>query len=321
MRNPSTFDDHIEQQAIAWFARMSGGSAGWIDRLRFRAWLRADARHEQAYAELDKLWAHTQGPAEVLGAGAWYRPAPSIRPSRLQSALPMAAAACLLVLVVGVLLWRDPGIVDRTLADQATAPGEQRRFSLADGSSVLLDGDSALNVHYSKMQRQLELVRGRAWFDVEPDSERPFQVRSGETTARVLGTAFAVTYDAERISVTVEHGKVAVSGDDSEWKLSKGNQIILSGTESTRVTQVDVGNELAWRRGLLVLDRSHLSHVIHELDRLSPERVVLANADLADQTLSGVFRIDDPEAILQALKSGLGIEATRIPGVVTVLHH
>ena len=318
MSEEPTFDERIEQQAIAWYARLSGGTASRRDRCRFRAWLEQDARHAQAYAELNDLWGRLDEPAKALGSGGWYRPSPPARVPLARLAAPVTAIV--LVLAIGLLFWRDPGIMDRTLADYATPPGKQLEVTLADSSEILLDGDSALNASFTDAHRLFTLLRGRAWFDVKRNAGRPFIVQTAEVSTRVLGTAFAVTIDGEQVSVIVEQGKVAVNRGDAEFELTGGEHITMSPGADARVAPIDTEAALAWRRGLLVLDRARLSRVVRELDRLSTGRVVLADAAMADQTLSGVFRIDSPDSILKALHGGFGIEATRIPSLVTILH-
>ncbi|MDI6934910.1 DUF4880 domain-containing protein, partial [Serratia sp. Se-PFBMAAmG] len=54
--NTAANDDDIDHQASAWFALFHGGAPTPEQRQAWAAWLAADARHAQAYAELENLW-------------------------------------------------------------------------------------------------------------------------------------------------------------------------------------------------------------------------------------------------------------------------
>ena len=290
--------------------------AGEDDRRRFSAWLAADPAHGRALAQARALWTSLDGPAARLGADGWHR-APER--TRARHALRMAAAAAVCAVIAGGLLWRDPGFIDRALADHATRPGEHREVMLADGSRLYLDGDSAVSVTLGAGGREIRLMRGRVWFDVAPDPGRPFTVTADAIAARVLGTAFGV--DGESASVTVEHGLVAVSAPrGGEARLSEGERIAASGGMLGAATAVEPEVELAWRRGLIVLDAAPLGRVADELDRMSPGRVVIPDAGLRALTLSGVFRVDEPEAVLEAMRSALGLRTLTVPGLATVVY-
>jgi len=63
------------------------------------------------------------------------------------------ALACLLLLVVpGLQFWQG------YFADYRTATGEQRLIRLSDGSSLLLNRESALSVDFSEHRRPARLV-------------------------------------------------------------------------------------------------------------------------------------------------------------------
>jgi transmembrane sensor len=53
---------------------------------------------------------------------------------------------------------------------------------------------------------------------------------------------------------------------------------------------------------------------------MRPGRVIIADSSLRRLTLSGVFRADDPGAVLKALNSALGLKTVSIPGFATFLY-
>ena len=75
-----------------------------------------------------------------------------------------------------------------------TAIGERQRFTLADGSTALLNGSSQLHVAdgFNSTHRVVWL-EGDAYFEVTKNEEKPFIVRTASTVTTALGTAFRVT--------------------------------------------------------------------------------------------------------------------------------
>ncbi|HMR62144.1 FecR domain-containing protein, partial [Amaricoccus sp.] len=246
-----------------------------------------------------------EAPAAALAAAERGR-----RPGRRR--LAMAAAACLLLLLAGGILLRDP-------PDHATDPGTQATVALADGSRMTLDGDSAAEAAVDAESRRVTLLRGRAFFEVTPDATRPFVVMAGGVETIVLGTAFAVERQGGAVAVVVEHGRVAVREAHAQVELADGEMVEASAGALGAPGPAALASALAWRRGLLAFEDRTLAEVAAELDRADGGRVVIPQAGVRALRLSGVFRKDDPAALLDALESGLGLRTVRL-GVATLIY-
>ena len=81
---------------------------------------------------------------------------------------------------------------------------------LNDGSVVTLNTSSAIEVSLVKSHRTVTLLSGEALFQVAHDTLRPFEVKTGDTTIRAVGTQFDVDSRTAGTTVTVVEGKVAV---------------------------------------------------------------------------------------------------------------
>lgn len=308
--------DAIAREAQRWHLRLKDASATELDRRQFDNWLGLDPAHEHAYARAEQLWRDLRGPATALGADGRYR-----RDVRRTSGLHVTFALAASVAAFALVFWfHSPGFLDRALAGRSAAPGQQASVPLADGSSAYLDGDTAIDVDFTGDARRVKLVRGRAWFDVQHDSSRPFFVHAGEVDVRVVGTAFAVERRGSAVVVTVERGKVAVAGPGNATQLIAGQQLVLDGQTILGPENVSAETSLAWRRGLIVFDQASLETVAHELSRMGAGRIAIADESLRSLTISGVFQTGDWQAVLDSLQSGLNLHATRVPGVVTILH-
>ncbi|MEW6296589.1 MAG: FecR domain-containing protein [Thermodesulfobacteriota bacterium] len=308
------------REAAAWYVRLHDATATDADCDAFLEWVQADPSHSRAYTEITQLWTRLRQPAEELGADGWYRQLPAEPGPLLPHAFRAVTAGVVLLLIITGVWWRDPGLITRTVADFATRPGGQRQVTLADGTHAYLDGDSAMNLAIDHLTREVQLLRGRVWFEVAHKQQSGFSVIAGGVETRVLGTAFAVEYTAAAVSVTVERGQVTVTTGQHSVAVSAGQRLRVAAGFHGSPEAADLDIALAWRRGVLVFDRASLAQVIAELDRMSTGRVLLADDTLRHLTLSGVFRTDDPAAVLGALRAGLGVQTTTIPGLATFVH-
>jgi transmembrane sensor len=307
--------ERAAQEATAWFVRLTNPLATDEDRRRFRAWIAADPANAAAFDDVRALWGRLDLPAAKLGRGGWHRK--TARSSSL--AFRAAAAAALIGLIGAALVWRDPGLFDRLRADYATAPGHRSDVALADGTHLYLDGDSAVRVHLGPESREIALLRGRVFFDVAPDPARPFHVTADAIQTEVLGTGFAV--DNETMSVAVEHGSVAVRRPaGARVKLGAGQGVHARGQGLSGIEQLEPEESFSWRRGLIVLDSAPLGNVADELARMKPGRVLIPDSELRALTLSGTFRADDPDAVLEAMRTALGLKTVSVPGLATIVY-
>ncbi|WP_246702503.1 FecR family protein [Starkeya sp. ORNL1] len=321
---PDEISERIAREATAWFVRLNDPSASTADQADFQRWHSASPTHAAAYARMGELWEGTREVAGALGAGHWYRtPQEAETPHWRGGLLTRAAfAVAALLLVAGGAIWRDPGLFDRLTADYAAAPGSHIERTLTDGTRLYLDGDGAADVRIDERTRELTLLRGRAFVDVAHDAARPFRVHAGGAEVQVLGTAFGVARDAEAVVVTVERGQVAVAAQGTpagNALLTPGQRVKVADGKVSATQTVDTETALAWRRGLIVFDRASLAEVVEDLDRAMPGRVVLTDPHLRALTLSGVFRADEPGAVLEALRSALGLRTVSIPGIATLI--
>lgn len=308
--------ERAAQEATAWFVRLTNPLASDEDRRRFCAWVAADPENAEAFDDIRALWGRLDLPAAKLARGGWHR---KTRSRSRSLAFRSAAAAAFIGLIGAAIFLRDPGLYDRLRADYATAPGHQSDIALADGTHLYLDGGSAVLVHLGPESREITLLRGRVFFDVAPDPARPFRVAADAIQTEVLGTAFAV--DNETASVAVEHGSVAVRRPAGvRVKLGAGQAVHAKGAGLSGIEKLQPEESFSWRRGLIVLDSAPLGTVADELARMKPGRVLIPDSGLRALTLSGTFRADDPDAVLEAMRTALGLKTVSVPGLATIVY-
>ena len=98
-------------------------------------------------------------------------------------------------------------------ADYRTATGVQESITLADGSVVMLNTATALDVRFDAQQRLLRLQAGEILVDTAADPQsppRPFLVDSAQGRMRALGTRFVVRQQDGHTDLTVLQGAVEI---------------------------------------------------------------------------------------------------------------
>jgi transmembrane sensor len=319
--DPNTGESAL-QAAQQWFVLLRDADATETDRRRFADWLAADPAHGRAWAETEQLWARMDAVVPVLRQRETWneRHKQSARLLSRRNWLRQAAAAAL---VVGGLA----GYAASTdyFADHRTGIGERRSLSLADGSTVDLDAESALSVAFSAGQRRVTLHRGRAFFEVARDAARPFVVAANGGEVRALGTAFDVKIaPAGVVHVAVSEHAVAVSIGSESVQLGEGDALEYGIAGSRRpvigpVSRIDIASRLGWRQNRLFFQEAPLREVVADLERYRPGSIFIADDDLAELPVTGFFHSSQTDAALQTIEATLPVRLTRLTDRLVVI--
>lgn len=306
-------------QAREWQVLLHSGRATAADQAAVEAWRLASPDNARALREVEDLWAllgqlDPRSSAPPATAAAEVVPLTPRRARRsARWAVPLATAASLVL-----ALWLPRGAWLGLYADESTAPGEIRELRLEDGSLLTLNGNTALDWVFVDGQRQVRLYRGEVDFQVAADATRPFLVAAGPARIRVTGTRFDVNHRGDDVLLAVTHGQVQASEDGgSPVPVSARQQVAWRAGQLQSVQALDA-QRLAWQRGKLVFRARPLGEVFAELERCQSQRVVFLDAAARELQVTGVFALDDPQALLRAIESNLPVRLIRLPGVLLV---
>jgi transmembrane sensor len=303
------------QAASEWFSRIR---AGEVDAASEQEWATfvADPHNEAALEQREAAWAISGELAgrPVIGAlladvdrlVAGKAAAPRAGQRRLW---PLAAAASLAVLAIGIALWQRGGT---DVQDFSTAVGEQRVVKLADQSVVTLNTGSSLRVSYSRGLRRVDLLRGEVLFAVTKNPARPFEVHALQGVTTAVGTEFDVRLGTGAATVSVLEGAVTVAAGSGSTPVAAGEVVDygadgrVSAPRAANVTQIR-----GWLTQRIVFSDEPLAEALEDYNRYSTSPIVLADPALGSRHINGVFRIGDEQAFLGALEQGLQLKATR----------
>ncbi|MFL9841824.1 FecR domain-containing protein [Sphingomonas sp. ST-64] len=307
----------IDAAAADWAARIDGRPLDAAEEAAFASWLEADSRHAGAYARALAVNAYFD---RAVALGPDFAPVDPAPPSPAAFAVPvgrrtamLGGGALLAASAAGVLGWSlaaKPNAIE-------TAKGDLRRVTLAEGSAITLNTDSRVEPRIEGEQREAELARGEALFDIAPDPDRPFVVHAGAVAIRVLGTRFAVRrFDDGGVALTVLEGLVEVStqGGARLERLAGGERShITPGApiRTERVPQEALERAVGWRNGLIDLNGMTLEQAAAEYARYSSQRIEIADPATRALRVTGVYSTSDPIGFARAAALSLGLSAER----------
>jgi transmembrane sensor len=285
-------------RALDWLLRTQAAPEDRQLQAQREAWLAEHPSHARAYQRAEQIW-------RITGA----IPARRVRPANWRHRIGVLAAAALAAC---------PGLGVLLQADYRTSAGEVREVALPDGSVVWLDADSALAL---PADRSVELLAGRAFFQVKRDVSHAFTVTAGEERITVLGTAFDVLLSKHTVTVAVQSGSVSVaSGAARAVALQAGQRGIIDRVHGTVSTDaVGTAGVAAWRGGRLVVEGVTVAEVVDELARHHAGFILLRDSALGARRITGVFDLRDPQAALRAVLKPYGGRILRITPYVLVV--
>jgi transmembrane sensor len=299
----------VDSQAREWLAYLYSGDATPDGERDFRAWLADSPEHAAAYARCERIWRDIGSiDVRIAGeAGESVQRRAAGRVERRKSAAYVlrwmgALAAALLVVSVG--LWQmRPSPEPVTEERFVSGPGEIKTLKLADGSRITLSASSTLVTRLAERSRRVQLLAGRAYFDVAHDAARPFAVSAGATEIRVTGTQFDVLNAPHGVRIAVAEGIVNVSGAQSKTARLIAGESVESTTEGVlgAVGHFQAQIDLAWRKGRLVYVDVPLEEVLAEVNRFRERPIVLATPNLGALRVTASFRTDQTDQLLTAL--------------------
>lgn len=248
----------------------------------------------------------------------------SFRSSSIHSGTQQFIRVAAVVLVAGLFgilsyqSWNQPKEKKKPVLRQiSTDNGQRANLTLSDGTEVMLNADSKLELptQFAADVREVYLD-GQAYFEVSKNKEKPFIVYSKESVVRVLGTSFSVrSYPEDKeVQVVVEEGRVSFgkeNGVDDQKAILNRNEIgtfnLSTSAVATRTVQ-DIDLYMSWREGYLKFEQTKLSDVAKALERRYDVKVLFEDPSLKDHLLTAYLKSRSLRNVLDVITTSLEIE-------------
>ncbi|GGB21107.1 FecR family protein [Puia dinghuensis] len=303
--------------------------------LRFRQWLDSSAANREMYEKLARIWKEGMGDYTLYTQAdenqAWgalrlkmdakhqeAAPTPSAE-ARVISTTPgrrvisirrWTAAAAVLILTAGAGWWY---FSQKSALSYETAAGEQKAISLPDGSTMVLQSQTRIEVApgYNTTGRTVILVSGKAHFDVAHQQQRPFRVDMDAASVQDIGTSFTIEKTADSIAVSVSDGRIAFLA-----KKTGGSREIPAGGSICLYTGVQRNGEIRETSPTIPIadslrfDNAPLSEILAALEKHSGKQIRLTDMQFAQKRLTVHLDGESLENALQVICASLNLEYT-----------
>jgi len=308
---------------MAWVMRLTSGQATVEDIAALSRWRGESAAHRQAFAEAKLLW-ETLGPAAkeitVRGEDVCGLRADRHLGRRALIGGAMAASAAAVAYFGSrppLGLWPS---FDELRADYRTRTGEQRQLTLADDVSLLLNTQTSIDVRpVSAGSHGIELVAGEAAITANAPAATPFVVLAagGRTSASIA--RFDIRRDGTSVRVTSRDGAVEVGRYHRSVTVPSGHQVTYDGQGLGPVSPAELAVTTAWQNGMLIFRHEKLTHVIAEVNRYRPGRIIVLDEKLGARDVVASFHLDRIDEVVEHVVQAFGAQATFLPGSVVLL--
>ncbi len=317
--------DAVVEQAVEWYVRLASGTETSDGHAAFARWHDAHPHHAEAWQRLQamngRLRRSTAHVAPTVTQAALARAgALKGRRGALKTLVWVGVGSAGLFLVQRELPWRSR--LAGALADVRTAAGERRSLVLDDGTRLMLNTGTAVDLRFDSRERRIVLRDGEIMVATAGDPDgRPFIVATPDGTLVPLGTRFTVRHDgppAARHSFTcvaVSEGAVQIrvqSGQHAPVRVEVGQQLDF---DSQRVLASSAADEAsqAWIQGTFSAEGMPLADFLAELSRYRPG-ILRCAPQASHLRITGSWPLDGPDAtdrILDSLQRRLPVRVTR----------
>ena len=290
------------REAAQWYARLGAEAVSHDVHQQWHAWHAQNDLHQWAWQRVQNLQAQLQGLPGPLAYQAM---------QQAGNGQTLGRRTLLKGLVLGVGIgslglygYREAPL---WLADYRTRTGQRQRIQLADGTTLILNTASAVDVRLLADLRLVIVQAGEVLIETGKDP-RPFVVRSHEGDMRALGTRFTVRQREGITELGVLEHAVAVRPRQStgpEQIVQANQRLAFSATQSFSPTPLDP-SQAQWANGQLVIDNWRLDQLLSELQRYRPG-FVQCSAKIANLRVSGAYPLDDTDAALAAIAHALPV--------------
>jgi transmembrane sensor len=306
--------DTATAEAVQWVVRLRSGDSTADCKAAFEAWRREDPAHAAA---ADRV-------SDALGSFDLLKrrgvPNDVVRAAIVRADRRAALRSAFMWAGMGTLAsWTGWNAVTEgaLLADRSTGLAQRENSALPDGSDLLLDAKTSIDVDFDNGRRHVTLRQGRMLARVAAVPQRPLTIATPHG-AVTTNDSTLVAEARGRSSVAVIAGSASFSqGPASGTQLAAGTLATIVDERGLEL-RATRGIETLWTRGLIALDDEPVAALV---EALQPYRagVLRADAHAAAMRISGVFSLDDTDRTLAALERTQPLRVVRLTRYVVTI--
>lgn len=300
----------VVKQAIHWLLKLRESGNNPLLQHQCEQWRAAHQEHELAWQRVQSLHQELNLRA-VPGAGVALQTLESST-QRLQRRQALKLLSGVVMLGSAAWLGKDVDALSNWTSDYASATGERRSFALPDGSVLQLNTDSAADLAFDARQRLIRLKRGEMMLTCANDTAsavgRPLLVQTRHALLEGFDGRFVVRQDDTCTQISVSQGNVALHAPGALQWVTAGQSLRVDAQGVSLLQQPDM-DAGAWTEGLIVTRDMRLRDFLAEVGRYR-HGIVSCSDEIADLRLSGVFRLEDTDQLLQLLPQTLPVNVS-----------
>jgi transmembrane sensor len=300
----------VARRAVEWWLDLQSGDITDSQRRAFECWRAEHADHDRAWRHIQsvsqRLQTLNESPAASAARAALTRPRSPARRAGVKTLVLLFFAGGTAWLARDQIAWRGWS------ADLRTGTGEQRNVTLADGTRLMLDTASAVDVRFSDTERRIVLLRGEIMVVTGHDdgpAPRPFVAQTAQGVSIPLGTRFSLRQEPSMTRLDVFEGVVKVEparAPRASKVVHAGERMRFSATQIMPIEPASA-DTAAWTQGMLVASNMRLGDFLSELGRYR-DGYLRCDPSIADFRLSGTFPLSDTDRVLKTLATTLPVE-------------
>jgi len=302
----------VKEQASEWIAQRMLGPWSDADQAALDAWLAESLAHEIAFMRMEAGWGRTERLTVLRAPGKQLpRPAMHSRPARFRVAVVFALVAAT-GLAGGYVLSGSKS------QSYATPVGGRQIITLSDGSRIELNTDTAIRTNFSASRREIALLKGEAYFQVEHNATRPFVVTAAGHRVTDLGTKFLIRKDGGRLQVSLIEGRAelqsAGEGIQQHSVVLRPGDVAIASADALNVARKpnkELHDELGWRRGVVVFSHSTLGDAAAEFNRYNTTKIVIADAQIKSRMIGATLAVHDVNAFADVAREIFGLKVQK----------
>ena len=301
-----------QQKALAdaaqWHVELTADSNADKTQQPWQSWLSKQPENQWAWQQLGNLQQQLKQLPGDLAFNS-LKPDTEEQPSNTRRNILKSIAGMGVISSSSWLTWQySPARL--MLADHHTETGEIREVQLADGSIVMLNSASAINVDFSEVERRINLQQGEIMISTNSTNDiRPFYVQTRQGLLKPFGTRFSVQQQKDYTILSVFEHQVKVSLPNKQQTIcTAGNQLIFTQTEFEPFAPLVEGED-AWVQQKLIINDMPLDSFLNELARYR-SGVIRVEPELSKFHISGTFDVSNTDQALMAVTRLFPVDVT-----------